>query len=46
VELALRKFFRVVRSAKSSALVDMKVTTPCRLAGELGKGTGEGVTNV
>jgi hypothetical protein len=28
VELALRKFFRVVRSVKSSALVDMKVSTP------------------
>jgi hypothetical protein len=28
VELALRKFFRVVRSVKTSALIDMKVSTP------------------
>jgi hypothetical protein len=28
VDLALRKFFRVVRSVKSSALVDMEVSTP------------------
>jgi hypothetical protein len=28
VELALRKFFRVVRSVKMSALVDMKVSSP------------------
>jgi hypothetical protein len=28
VELALRKFFKVVRSVKTSALVDMKVSSP------------------
>lgn len=28
VELELRKFFRVVRSVKATALVDMKVSTP------------------
>lgn len=32
VELALRKFFRVVRSVKTSALVDMKVSTPQQCA--------------
>jgi hypothetical protein len=32
VEVALRKFFRVVRSVKTSALVDMKVSTPQQCA--------------